>query len=47
MGKEEKHETSKILQEIKTKSSDDDMTIKKSKKFHILYEKNMHLTKKI
>lgn len=45
--KGEKKEISKFLQEVKKRDEDDDLGNKKNKKYQILSEKNMHLTKKI
>ncbi len=36
-----------MLEEKRSRDREDDINIKKSKKFHMLYEKNQHLTKKI
>ena len=38
---------SKVLDEKKSKDREEDINFKKSKKFHLLYEKNQCLTKKI
>ncbi len=38
---------SKVLEEKRSRDREDDINLKKSKKFHLLYEKNLHLTKKI
>jgi hypothetical protein len=38
---------SKVLEEKRSRDREDDINLKKSKKFHVLYEKNQNLTKKI
>jgi hypothetical protein len=45
--KDDKHELSKILEEKKYKDKEDDMSVKKTKKYELLFEKNLNLTKKI
>lgn len=38
---------SKVLEEKRSRDREDEINIKKSKKFHLLYEKNQNLSKKI
>ena len=45
--KEIKQVISKVLEEKRSRDREDDINFKKSRKFHLLYEKNQNLTKKI
>ena len=45
--KEVQNIVSRVLEEKKLRDRDEDISIKKSKKFHILYDKNQSLSRKI